>query len=52
MIYLNYRIDMLRMVDPHFFSLDENGQIYGHGWNFNMADIECIFERRVPWDTI
>ena len=43
MIYLNYSKDMLRMVGPHFFSLDENGKIYGHGWNFNMADIECIF---------
>ena len=36
------------MVGNNFFSLNN----IGHIWNFNMADIECIFERRVPWDTI
>jgi len=30
-----------------FYSLDKNGQIYGHEMNLNMVDIECIFEHRV-----
>ena len=36
----------------HFFSLDKNRQIYRHGWNFNMADIDYIFEHRVFCNTI
>ena len=36
----------------HFLRLDKNGQIYRHGWNFNMADIEFISNRRVFWYTI
>ena len=51
-IILNYSRDTLRMFCHHFFSRDENGKIYGHGWNANMADIEITFERRVFWDTI
>ena len=31
------------MVGYHFFRLDKNGQIYGHGRNLNTADIEFVF---------
>ena len=51
-IVLNYSKDTSRMVAYHFYSLDKNGQIYRYGWNLNMANIECIFERRVNWATI
>ena len=37
------------MVAYHYYSLDKNGQIYKYGWKLNMAEIECIFERRVNW---
>ena len=45
------------MVDYHFFSIDKNGQIYGHGWILNMADINCFRAQgvssyhliKVPW---
>ena len=47
------------MVGQQFFSLDKNGQIYGHSWSLNMAEIQCIFEHtafratyhltKVPW---
>ena len=30
---------------PSWPSLDKDDQIYGHGWNLNMSDIECIFNR-------
>ena len=39
------------MVGYNFVSPDKNAQFYGHGGNFNMADIERIFERRVFWFT-
>ena len=36
------------MVGYHYYSLDKNGQIHGHGWNLNKADIECIYGSRKP----
>ena len=31
------------MVGYHFCSIDKNGRVYGHGWYFNMADIDYFF---------
>ena len=50
-IILNKIKDTLRIVGYHF-SLEKNIKIYGHGWNFNMADIEYVFERRVHFNAI
>ena len=52
MIFLNYSTDTSRMVAYHYSSLDKNGQMYGHGWNLNVADIECIYEGRGNLATI
>ena len=35
---MNYSTYTLKMVDF---------DIHGHIWNFNMADVECIFEHKV-----
>ena len=43
---------MLRMAGYHFFGVAEKRQIYGHGRNLNMVDIERIVKRIVNWATI
>ena len=40
------------MVGYNFSSLNKNWEIYGHGWNFNMAEIKNDFELKVFCNTI